>query len=703
VIRLALGLVTIALSAATAMAAPPLPTRFQVVPVYATTPVIKLSWTEAGGASAYTIYRKTVSTQEAVMGSVPGGAAGHRAAFIDTAAVAGVVYTYRLEACDTTCASLPPITTSIATVWPISGRPRRVLNGFNENIAWAGVGDANATTGFHYGVDLGRTTTLPTAADDILAPRGGVVSQVIIGPPTSQDDGFIEIRVDVGNGTFELDGFNHIDTNTPPTVMIGDSVAPGQKIAVIGDSYFTGDRPDHTHYQLGRSDSPLISVRNPLTVFTDDADRDPLGNLPGLNDENGDGKQVLYRDHTTGNLLDYDLATKPLHGDIDVAAEVTDRQGTKPEQAPLQLAYWIDGPLPDSEQLDDVKSAAKPYRVYDFRTDYWGAPPPSACDDLSLLDDAANYGFNGLKPLGCTKAPPSGSSVLRDTEPVLGVVFYPWPILHHFIVTHASTETGVRTGLSKNQFWRTAAKDDGASAESTHANYAGQPTTTKAWEARFPDGDYTIHVLASDLVHHDVDVKLPTTRLENFAPFVRQMIVAVDADGNPATGLVDTPGCEAPVYSYRQPARKQYPDAFTLAVTRSAAGLQPVRAGSSVCVLVRFSEPMNDAVVEMVRARGGGPLLAAVTGGFEKTWQQQDTWRGKATLAADPSGASDSNIANDEKDVAIRVTAHDRRDAANVMRALDTDGDGSANASGDVNHLVKVDLSPMKKTVTVTK
>jgi hypothetical protein len=699
VTRLAVALVALALHAGVALAAPALPTLVQVFPVYATPPFISVTWREMGGATVYTIYRKSGTGAEAVMGSVPAEGVGQRPSWLDTGAVPGVSYTYRLEACDeTTCVSPPAFTTSIATVWPISGLPRRVMQGFNENIAWAGVGDHGDTTGFHDGVDLGRTTIGSTAADDVRAPRGGVVVEVTSAvSPAETDNGFIRIRVEVGGGKFEYDGFNHIETTPPPPVMIGDAVAPGQKIAVIGSRYFATDIADHVHFQLGATGSDRITVRHPLTIFTDDADRDPLGNTPALNDENGDGKNVIYRDHATGSLIDYDLATKPLRGDIDVAAEVTDRQGTKPEQAPIQLGYWIEGPLLDSEQLDDVKSAAKPYRVYDYRTDYWGTPPATACDLVSLLDDAANFGCNGVKAGGCLKDVPSCTSPLKQ-----GNLSYPWPILHHFVVTHASTETGVRTGLGTNQFWRTAAKDDGAAVGSTHANYAGQPTTTKAWEARFPDGDYAVHLLASDRVHQDVDVKLPPARLENFAPYIREMLVTVDGDGSPATGRAETPGCEDEVYSYRQPARKQYPDAFTLAVARSEAGFAPIRAGATVCVRIRFSEPMSDASVALIRQRGGGPLLKSVDGAHTKTRQDKDTWLGSVTLAADPSGNSDSNIADDEKDVAVWVSAQDRP-ANDVRRALDTNGDGTADTSADINHLVKVDLSPMKKTVTVTK
>ncbi|HEV7731241.1 MAG TPA: fibronectin type III domain-containing protein [Candidatus Binatia bacterium] len=710
--RLAIALGALLIGAGSAIAVPPAPPTFYAIPVYVTPPAITIVWREPTGATYFTLYRKNGTDPELVLYALAATTPGQRTTFVDSAVAPRTTYTYRIEACDSTgCASAPSFATAVSTVWPISGG-RRVIQGFNENLAWAGIrGDDGMSAAFHDGVDLGRTTTGTTPADDVLAPRGGVVTQVVIPPPPSQDDGFIEIAVSVGGGKVELDGFNHISTAMPPTLMIGDAVAPGQRIAAIGTRNF--DRSptvqtafdDHVHYQLGAVGSARTTIRHPLSVFMDDADRDPLGNLPGLNDENGDGKAVLYRDHTSGNIVDYDLATKPLHGDLDVAVEVTDRQGTKPEEAPVRLGYWIEGPLPAAEQLDDVKSAEHPYRLYDFRTEYWGLEPKTPCNVISAIEDAANYGCLGVKAAGCLGDVPACTGSPNTSpfkEPGTGIGWM-WPILHHFVVTHAGGEGAERTGLSNTQFWRTAAKDDGAAVVSLHANYAGEPATAKAWEARFPDGDYTVHVLASDLVHQDVDLRLLPTRLENFAPFVREILVTVDTDGNPSSGRADTPGCEDEIYSYRHPARKPYPDPFTLAVARSAAGAVPIRASVPVCVRIRFSEPMNDAVVDLVRVRGAGSTLATATLTPTKAFQDKDTWVGKVTLAADPSGNSDSDLATDQKDVAVRVTAHDRRDAGNAVRALDADGDGVNDASGDINHLVKIDLSPMKKTVTVIK
>jgi hypothetical protein len=69
------------------------------------------------------------------------------------------------------------------------------------------------------------------------------------------------------------------------------------------------------------------------------------------------------------------------------------------------------------------------------------------------------------------------------------------------------------------QYWNTTAKNDGKSALDDTANYAGKPDTKKAAEARFPDGKYTIHVRARDLIQESDDLTTQVV-IENFAPIV---------------------------------------------------------------------------------------------------------------------------------------------------------------------------------------
>jgi hypothetical protein len=707
--RAAAALVVVFLTATTAAAQPTVP-RIQVVPVYATPPAIKISWTEAGGAAYYNVRRVVDGGSEDIVAAIVAVAPGNPVVYVDPQADAAHTYAYRVQVCGYTndCATSPTLTTSPKVVWPIDGG-HEVMHGFNEVIGWAGIGADGVTVGYHMGVDLNKTTGPDvTVGNPVLAPRGGIVNDVQL---AISENGAIGIRVDCGDHT-EYDTFNHIATtgaNAPP-VAKGDVVAPGQPIAHIGMyAAFPGNFTKHVHFMQERSPVPAGQqriIRHPLAVFTDPADRDPHGKAPALFDENKDGKVVLFRDHFTGNLIDYTPPKVVLHGDVDVEPEVLDEQGTNPEQAPIDLGYWIEGPLPDTEQLDDVKSAAHPYRLYDFRVEYFGGIPntsqPTPCYFVSDILDPANAGCKGQ--FTCASGPPAGTpcnSAITDTD---GVTQWPFPVLHHFVVTHAKGETGAGADVDPNQYWRTAAKDDGQPVGSAHANYAEQPTTTKAWEARFPDGDYTIHAIASDLEHPNVDLPLPVVHLENFAPYVKEIVLAADADGNPATGGPGTPGCEKVVYQYKHPAHVAYPDGATLAAARAAAATTPVRASVPLCVRVRFSEPMGTVSVGLRRQRGAGDVVVGFTGGLTKTYQTGDTFTGTATPPDDPSGAADASPESDENDLAIAmVNTADRPDAQGISRVLDANGDGVPDGDGDLNHLVKGELSRPSKVLTVVK
>jgi len=703
--RVAMAVALALTAAGPSLAQLELPRQIQVVPVYASPLGIRISWIERAGATYYNVWKSVDGGMDTLFATVSAVRADHPLSRLDTHVDAAHEYTYSVAACNpTTCRQSSPHTTSPRVAWPIAGG-HEVLHGYNEVAGWNG-SNGNTARGFHMGVDLNKTTAAGvTAGDIVVAPRGGIVKGIAItGVPT--DNGAIAIEVDVGGGQFEYDSFNHISTtgDEVPPVMGGDVVAPGQPIARIGTRFpgFWGNFGKHVHYFQERVPIPPGEqriFRHPLLIFTNAADRDPLGNAPMLFDENQDGKFVLFRDHATGARLNYDFATRPLRGDVDVQAEVVDEQGTDPRQAPIDLGYWIEGPLPESEQHDDVKSAAKPYRLYDFRVEYFGGippGPPTPCDAVADIADDANAGCRGLTDCSTQPTVPCNSVIKEGTQP-LG-----WPVLHHFVVTHAKGETGARADVDRNQFWRTAAKDDGEPVGSTHANYAGRDTTTKAWEARFPDGDYVIHVIASDLEHPNVDLTLPVARLENFAPFVKEILVGQDADANPASGQPGLAGCEVVMRHYRHTHRQPYLRPQDLLVSNPTA---IARAGQKLCTLIRFSEPVGSVTVDLVRERGAGTPVpgGALTGTLSKTFHTDDTWTGSVTLAPDPSGDSDVSPSGDERDAAIRIRAIDRRDSGGAVRGLDADSDGLPETGGDLSHVVKLDLTRPTGTLDVVK
>ncbi|MCK6556339.1 hypothetical protein L6Q96_17425 [Candidatus Binatia bacterium] len=676
------------------------PTGVGAVAIYSTPPAIRVRWNDVPDETRYEVWRAVDGAPIAKVGD-PGQ---NVTTFVDSGVNNASAYRYRLFACDAVgCKIGGEFTTSVSVKWPISGG-REVLHGFNEVLAWAGIrGGDGVTSGYHDGVDLNRTTSGATAGDDVRAPRGGIVNQVIPNN-TVADDGFVAVLVDLGGGNVEYDSFNHI-ANTGgngPIVAVGDVVAPGQKLARVGTQRFAGDFTDHVHSMVTVGSAFASSARHFLTIFTADADRDPLGNSPALFDENGDGKKALYRDHgdaTPTNYLDYDHDTKPLSGDLDIHVEVTDSQGTNPRQAPIDLAYWVEGPLPDAEDLDDVKSAAKPYKLYDFRTNYFGLGAPTNCSLLADIQDTANSGCKGLA--NCTAYPGAAcNSVVKE-----GTTNFPWPILHHFIVTHAKGETGVRADVDVNQYWRTRAKEDNA-ATPAHANYAGKPLATKPTDARFPDGDYTIHVVASDLVHPNVDLQIQKVRLENYPPFIKELTLYQDRDNSAASQVdADHPGCEFALYNYKHQNPNPYPGPGYLATSQQPAF---AAAGRKICVRVRFSEGMDTAWasfrVELDPQGAGGAAPIAFAGAFGKKYTDNDTWKGSLTVTADNSGNSDSSLTDPGKDAIVRLVARDMKDRNNAQRGLDENGDGTGEAdAADLNHRIKLDASAPVTTIQIRK
>lgn len=693
------------------------PSNVRAVPRYSTPPSILVTWQDVPDETGYEVWR-----------SVDGGPliqvatlAQNVTSWRDNAINNVSQYRYRLFAFDGAGATIgSDFTTSVTVVWPIQGG-HEVLHGFNEVLGWAGIrGGDGVTTGYHDGVDLNRTTSGTTPGDDVLAPRGGIVDQVIPNAAVN-DDGFVSVRVEIGPGNFEYDGFNHIsnDVGLGPVVAVGDAVAPGQKLAKVGIRRFAGDFADHVHSMVTTGSSFDSSARHFLQIFTSNADRDPLGKKPKLFDENGDGKVVLFRDHNEADktkYLDYDqtqpfpLRLKPLSGDIDIHVEVTDEQGNNPRQAPIQLGYWIEGPLPATGQdaeLDDVKSSTNPYKLYDFRTSYFGAGAAIDCKLVSDIQDTANSGCKGLTD--CTTIPGTAcNSVIKE-----GATDFPWPVLHHFIITHAKGENGTRTDVDVNQYWRTKAKEDNGAVTAAQANYAGKAQATKPTDARFPDSEYIIHVLASDLVNINEDLPILNVRLENFTPFIRELSVYQDKDNNSGTQFdADHPGCENELYTYKYPGNSSaYPGSGYLNQSQKVTFARANGPGMDlhkICVKIRFSEGMdstwaNFSVELDPQGASGAPPIAFV-GAFSKTYTEDDTWKGQVFVPLDPTGNSDSNLVTHNEDAVIRVKAQDLSDRNNNHRGMDEDADGAPEPdSMDKNHMIKLDATVPITTIQVKK
>jgi hypothetical protein len=668
---------------------------------------------------------------------------------------------------------------------------------------------SSVVTGYHDGVDLNGPTNHSGTEAWIVAPRGGFItvqniSATAMSPP-GQDDGFVEITVILENASgdryTETDSFSHVATThtrtiasggtggrlvTQPMLAVGDWVAPGQHIAFVGrDNQFRGKLDEHTHVSIEASDArSSVSIRHLLDMMVDDEDRDPNGSPPAFCDENRDAKYVLFRENrdpidaqtigaTFGETYEYvsgDYTSAPvvhalpLAGDIDIMAEITDNQGDDPHVAPMRLGYWIEGPKPSDLDDDDVRSFAEPYLLFDFQKFWYGgdpndqtANPPVYCYVMADISDEANAGCSMLGLASeCTSTATTLPTPVARCETNNDITdssisntaadSYTGPVLHHFVVTHATTATGDPFDIDMEQFWNTDAKDTGLSSGSTLANYALQSINpddpdrlgaSKASEARFPDGWYKLHFVPSDLVHEpfdiqppkpdasfgkcdvftDPDVEFERFRVENFAPIIDELAVYQDADNSDATShrRVEGSGCELPLYTYQYAGPpNEYPGADALVAARQSAFV--LDGGAKLCVRVRFSESMDSS-------RGTNPAIPLWGAGqivldpdddtlpeiesfqapqWSETYNPDDTMVEQFRVPRTASGLIDPDFASRIGRLIVAVTAKDLPGRGSQQRGLDNDDTGEEDENfTDRNHLIATDLNSPSSTVSV--
>jgi hypothetical protein len=280
-------------------------------------------------------------------------------------------------------------------------------------------------------------------------------------------------------------------------VATNDVLFAGQEVGEISEAHFDKDFTDHTHYVI--TDVMYSALqRHPLSIYGGNDDKDPHQTKPRLKDHSTNGTMLFQQQGAAGIYLPFD-ATHPLHGDLDLIAEVADELGTLPDQVPTKLGYWIEAPanIPGCIDFHNVKSAAAPYVLFSWHDAYFG----DAASPLAISQEIADVVQN------------LGPTIMVGTET------YPWENYKHFILTNTKGTDGAAGNVDEAEYWNSNAKTDADAETSATANYKGKPDTSKAREARFPDGEYTLHILASDLIHANEDLTT-ALRTENFCPIV---------------------------------------------------------------------------------------------------------------------------------------------------------------------------------------
>jgi len=374
----------IILGAPALAAVPADPSNLTALPRYTTPPAMVLSWEdESNNETGFKIERKPSGGAYQQIDTV--GADVEE--YVDTTPSYGTTYSYRVRAYnnDGDSGYSDPAENCVDVVWPFP-TTHEMLHGYQDGLDTAG------DNGFHQGVDF----QAGAGGQDFNAARGGTVADA--GGAGTQVH--VNIMVDMGGGNVEYDWFYHLKVGSL-TVMNGTIVKPGQKIGEVVDAGPpNGWNPPWEHIHWDVRDHAAIgqgahTIRNPLTVFDTNADKDPNQANPAVEDRFDDGpERVLYNEHGSaqGTYFAYNEQNNPLHGNIDIIAEVHDQMGTEPKQSPLKLeklgtvTYFVS--FPPSERGSVCERILPPPRTTSTRRHAggWSSRSHSAsltpCSDL---------------------------------------------------------------------------------------------------------------------------------------------------------------------------------------------------------------------------------------------------------------------------------------------------------------------------------
>lgn len=478
-----------------ATAIPPAPVNCRALPDYGDGSIL-VEWDDLEAETGYRVYRSVAA--EGPFAQIGDDLPPDTLSLIDLAPDPALEHFYMVRAFDDFGESPDSnvFQQNVKIIWPNPGN-HALLHNWNETIGNA------AAYGFHRGCDIQQVGLTPNM---IHFPRGGIVARV---GNQGRDNNHIYVEVRIG-ADLRYDSFNHL-TGKKVTDLgydVGDYVRAGQEIVPIGDEYFvfhTVDFVDHTHYFI--PSHPITNEtdgQHPLKIFAAADERDP-GNLRPSHHDHGllsDGT-VLY--HRQGAIpgppyLELPLGDDPAtpdedEADVDLHVEIADLMGFGATQVPTSVAWWISGPDCAGDP-PSVRSAAAPYVLLRWGDRSFRQEPV----EWQHLVDAA-----------------------QDLAPLISYegVDYPatWNNFKHFILTNTAGDDGAPLSVDETQYWNTNAMQDGSPPEVAHANFAGLEDATRAADARFPDGSYTLHVVTTDLLGSTED-SIPGVELENFPPAV---------------------------------------------------------------------------------------------------------------------------------------------------------------------------------------
>ncbi len=371
-------------------------------------------------------------------------------------------------------------------VWPVmkpgstTDESLDVLNGFGEAIK------AGGDKYFHEGVDMNGASN--SHGEIVRAPAGGLVASR--GGQGSDIGVIIVISI---NGEFHAYEFNHLQS-IHPDVLKNHSVEVGQELGTIYSGEWT-IMSSHTHF--GYFDDlidPFAGTKNPFTFFNTPAHRDPQMSPPLVLDVNGDGREISFL-KTPGEIKYFE--PEKVHNGVDIVVEAVDLQSSDaPYTNPGYVGYFIQKNEKGAWK-QSVKTAAKPYVVFDSKTFYRSSAGTKNTEFVSKIID--------FRDETVSKKP--------DNTPE----GYDWEQWFSYIVTNTKGEKGEIPEIDDNEHFATDARETVSEANGYTYGYLLARCID---EAKFPDAKYRVGVVLKDLLSQ-APIKYKEFRVDNFRPYAK--------------------------------------------------------------------------------------------------------------------------------------------------------------------------------------
>lgn len=413
-----------------------------------------------------------------------------------------------------------------AETWPIKNGSHQMLQGFGD-------GSVNSVYRFHEGIDI---LASGKGGEDVVAVRKGTI--IAVG---AEAGGFINVKVEVAKGKFEIDSYVHIK-HAFTAKDVGKTISEGADLGTISTTVFN-EGSHHLHFEVvdgsieadakafaaynNGAAAPEKYYRNPFLRFTKAADKDPLQKKPALADTNNDGKKLLVvKSGATNPPTKKDIfGEQPVSGDVDLIADVRDPMHDTflGASATKRTGYYIEALFKKGVESHGVRTKDAPYILADFDDNWFADEPNTNGKFTQVYADSANQ-----------KAAKTGRLRVNPNPT-------DFPLTRQFIVTNTKGGDGRVANVDAGQFWNTNAKNDAAVKDTDNAaNFAGKADTLKNAQARFKDGDYEIFAVMSDAAGNTVNESAGKVRLNNFEQ---------KAGAAKGGGALPAPGVITPLYN----------------------------------------------------------------------------------------------------------------------------------------------------------